>query len=83
MSDSIPVLIEHRIVAFALGHPGTGPAAIDAASCVATSWGQDRSVALVVAVGVPVSQTLATCYAECLQRGLTAIREGCSSTYGT
>ena len=28
MPNSIPVLIEHRIVAFALGHPGKGPAAI-------------------------------------------------------
>lgn len=28
MPNSIPVLIEHRILAFALGHPGKGPAAI-------------------------------------------------------
>jgi transposase InsO family protein len=30
MPNSIPVLIEHRIIAYALGHPGEGPARISA-----------------------------------------------------
>jgi len=28
MPNSIPVLIEHRVIAYALGHPGEGPARI-------------------------------------------------------